>query len=108
MNDRFFDSASSGNELDLPAFFDSDILDGLIGVISLGVLVSVGLTRDRGALGITILDNGRKRREYFRRSEDACEYLRGAVLALEGHRGSPLGGGGNVRQNGLRAPSERF
>lgn len=85
MNDDFWAGTNNGNVLDLEAFFDSDITDALRRVISLGVLVSLGLTRDGGALGITILDAGRKRREYFRSAQDGSDWLHMAAAALSGN-----------------------
>lgn len=85
MTSDFWDRGSANDDLDLRAFFDSSIGDRLAGLLAVGVLVSLGLTRDRGALGVTVLDNGKKRREYFRRSEDCADWLQLATAALSGN-----------------------
>jgi hypothetical protein len=102
MNETFWDGSAKGSDIDLPAFFDSGVSDGLIGVLSLGVLVSLGVTRDGGALGITILSDGRRRREYFRDSEAATDFLRGAVVALSGAGVGATANGGPVGQKPTR------
>lgn len=82
MSDGFWDGATAANDVDIPAFFDSSVVDGIIGLLQMGVLVSIGTTRDGGAIGLAVFDNGRRRREYFRESGDAADFLRGAVAAL--------------------------
>lgn len=85
MSDDFWDESSSGTHLDVPAFFDSGVVEGIGRLLGLGVLVSLGLTRDGGALGVAVFDNGRRRREYFRDSSDASEWLGKAHTALSGN-----------------------
>lgn len=96
MDNDFFAGSSASTDIDLSAFFDSSVTEQLCGLLELGVLVSLGVTRDGGALGIAIFNDGRRRREYFRRSEDAADFLRLATESLSG-----LGVGSNGR-NGSR------
>lgn len=102
MNDSFWDGSATGSNIDLPAFFDSGVLDGLIGLLSMGVLVSLGTTRDGGAIGITILQDGRRRREYFRDSDVAGGFLRDAVDALGAGVGAATNGDRPVGQKPTR------
>lgn len=102
MNETFWDGSAKGSNIDLPAFLDSSVLDGLIGVLSMGVLVSLGVTRDGGAVGITILSDGRRRREYFRDPEPAADFLRGAVDALGAGVGAATNGDRPVGQKPTR------
>lgn len=102
MNETFWDGSAKGSNLDLPAFLDSGVSDGLIRLLSLGVLVSLGVTRDGGALGITVLSDGRRRREYFRDSASAADWLDMAVGALSGPGLGSTANGGPVGQKPTR------
>lgn len=105
MTDDFFDSGSHAAVVDVPAFFDSSV-PGLIGeLVSLGVLVSVGTTRDRGAVSITVTNDGRYRREYFRSSDDASDWLRLATGALRGNGLGEPGTDATVTQKPTRGRS---
>jgi len=64
----WFDEGGSGTRVDVEALLDSKASDMITEMISAGALVSVGLTSDGGALGVTITVDGRWRREYFRDS----------------------------------------
>jgi hypothetical protein len=81
----WFEGSGSGGLVDVPALFDSVASERLFAVVALGALVSVGLTRDGGALGITVTSDGRWRREYFRDPEAAAAWLDGAAAALGGN-----------------------
>src|SRR5215469_10813062 len=77
-----FNNGSGPSVLDISAFFDSGVPDGIVRLLSMGVLVALGTTRDRGALSITVTQDGSYDREYFRSSEDAVDYLRRAEESL--------------------------
>ena len=64
----WFDEGGSGTRVDVVALLDSKASEMITEMISAGALVSVGLTSDGGALGVTITVDGRWRREYFRDS----------------------------------------
>lgn len=85
MTDDFWDATGTGSRLDLRAFFDSDVLQRLVDLLELGALISFGLTRDSGAIGLAVFDDGRRRREYFRDSHDAVEWLGRAQHAISGN-----------------------
>ena len=82
MTDDWFDLGRSGQEVDVAALFDSDVPSGLAQLVALGALVSLGTTRDGGALGVTVTVDGRWRREYFRDSEDLVTWLAEAIPAV--------------------------
>ena len=71
--------SSNGSVVDAVAFFDSDVPKLLGELVSMGLLCAVGSTRDRGAVSIQITNNGEFDREYFRRSDEASDWLRHAV-----------------------------
>jgi hypothetical protein len=83
-SDDFFSDGGAAAPADVPAFFDSDVPQLVGELVSLGVLVSIGTTRDRGAVSITVTNDGHWRREYFRASSDATDWLRLAVAAVSG------------------------
>jgi hypothetical protein len=79
-----FDNGAKPSVIDVGAFFDSGVPQLCAELLSMGVLVSLGTTRDRGAVSITITTDGAFDREYFRNSSDAEDYLRNAGEALRG------------------------
>jgi hypothetical protein len=84
MDDGFFASSNGAAVVDIPAFFDSRFPDAVAQCVALGLLVSVGTSRDRGAVSVTVTHDGRHRREYFRDSADAADFLGLAVAAVRG------------------------
>jgi hypothetical protein len=77
--------------IDAVAFLDSGIPKLVGELVSMGLLCAVGSTRDRGAISIQITHNGEWDREYFRRSDEAEEWLRHAVEVLRGRGlGAPV------------------
>jgi hypothetical protein len=68
--------------IDARAMLDSDIPRQVAELVSMGVLVSIGTTRDRGALSITVTHDGDWDREYFRDSAEAVDWLRLAATTL--------------------------
>ena len=71
----WFDEGGDGKEVDVSAVFDSKVPELLAELVQLGALVSIGTTSDGGALGVTVTLDGRWRRQYFRESEEAVEWL---------------------------------
>lgn len=65
----WFDEGGSGRTVDVTAMLDSKSAERLWDMVQAGALVSVGLTSDGGALGVTITVDGQWRREYFRELE---------------------------------------
>lgn len=67
----------TGSVLDLDSM-DSDTLKrAFVNLLKRKVGVTFGVTRDGGALSITLLDNGETVREYVRATEDINLYLTG-------------------------------
>lgn len=79
----WFASGGSGKGADTTAILDGvGVLEGLTSIVELGGLLSLGLTRDGGALGVTVTVDGRWRREYFRDGEELASWLAEAVPAV--------------------------
>jgi hypothetical protein len=78
----WFDGGGSGKRVDVPALLDSDGGGALNEAVALGALVSLGLTGDGGALGVTITVDGRWRREYFRDADDLQLWMSEALPAV--------------------------
>ncbi len=67
----------TGSVLDLSSI-DADALKrALEAVLKRAVGITFGVTRDGGALSVTLLDNGENVREYVRATEDINQYLAG-------------------------------
>ncbi len=79
----WFDGGGNGSRCDVRALLDSGVSDLLSACVGVGALVSMGLTSDGGALGITITVDGRWRREYFRDAESAMTWLSDGMPAIE-------------------------
>jgi len=77
----WFDGSGSAGSIDVVALLDSGG-DAVAELVRLGALVSVGLTSDGGALGLTVTLDGRWRREYFRETEALIDWLKGAIDAV--------------------------
>ena len=67
--------SGNGSAIDATAFLDSPIADRIGSLMGMGLLVALGTTRDRGAVSISVTHDGEYDREYFRRSDDAVEWL---------------------------------
>jgi hypothetical protein len=79
----FFDEQGSGSAVDVDKLMDSGVPSLLWRIVNAGGLVSVGKTSDGGALGVTVTLDGRWRREYFRDSDEAVDWLLRAAEAVE-------------------------
>jgi hypothetical protein len=78
----WFSGSGSGVPVDGRALL-SDATDAMGELVQLGALVSVGLTSDGGASGITVTLDGRWRREWFRETEPMFDWLAGAIEAVK-------------------------
>lgn len=83
MEDDFFSGSNGTSIVDVSSFFDSGFPDAMAKCVALGLLVSVGTTRDRGAISVTVTNDGRNRREYFRDSAEAADFLGMAAAAVQ-------------------------
>lgn len=103
--DDWFDGAGGGAAVDVPALLDSVGGEGVWHLVAAGALVSLGKTRDGGALGVTVTVDGRWRREYFRDPEElqvwVAEALPAVRAAIDALSASAERGNGSRRRKGL-------
>lgn len=102
----WFDGGGSGALVDVSQVLSAGPLDAVVGIVGAGALVSFGLSRDGGALAVTVTVDGRWRREWFREGDDLDAWLEGARRAVDALVGSPppAGQGSN---NGASKPPRR-
>ncbi len=84
----WFDGNGSGNAIDAVKLLDSKAGEGLHELVGAGALVSMGLTSDGGALGVTVTVDGRWRREYFRDEDALMAWVAEALPAVRTARGA--------------------
>jgi hypothetical protein len=77
-------NGSRPSVVDARAFFDSAIPERIAVIVGMGCLVSIGTTRDRGAISIRVTFDGESDREYFRDPADATDWLDGIGRSLIG------------------------
>lgn len=82
MSNDWFEDGQATAAVDLPSLLDAGVVDAFCDVVRAGALVSVGMSRDGGALGVTVTSDGRWRREWFRESEALTTWLLGAATFL--------------------------
>jgi len=99
----WFDGNGVGSAIDAEKLLDSKAGDGLHALVAAGALVSMGLTSDGGALGVTVTVDGRWRREYFRDEDSLIAWVAEALPAVRTARGSETPSGG-TRQRAKRRP----
>jgi len=85
-----FGESSNGAVVDPGAFLDSEVPQHIGRLLSLGVLVSIGRSRDGGAISLTITNDGKYEREYFRHTDEAIDWLKRAYDLLTGLGLAPL------------------
>lgn len=95
----WFSESGRGDPVDVGALFDSKVPVLLGEIVSLGALVSVGTTSDGGAVGITVTLDGRWRREYFRESEAAADWLAEAIEAVRAETKRPTASSGSRKRS---------
>lgn len=92
MGNGLLGGASNGRNIDVRAFLDSDVTERIGAILDMGVLVSLGTTRDGGAVSLTLTHDGDWDREYFRSSTDATEWLERATGILRERGLTPRSG----------------
>lgn len=101
----WFDEGGSGARIDVPALLDSAAGSSLAELVGSGALLSLGLTRDGGALGVTVTVDGRYRRTYVRSTEELADFVSEALpavrAAVEALAASSAQGNGSRRRRGL-------
>lgn len=73
----------NGSVIDATAFLDSGITERVGRILDMGLLLAIGTTRDRGAVSIQVTCDGDWDREYFRRSDEATDWLDAIIKAAE-------------------------
>lgn len=77
-----FGNGNHGCVVDAAAFFDSELPSRIGNLVSMGLLIAIGSTRDRGAISIQATHDGEWTREYFRRPDEAVDWLDGIIKLL--------------------------
>lgn len=95
----WFDGNGGGAQCDSTLILEA-CAEPLHAVVAAGALLSLGVTSDGGALGVTITVDGRWRREYFRGAEELEVWLAEAIPAVETAR--KAGAASSVPANGSR------
>lgn len=83
----WFDQNGAGSAVDVRELLDGLGQQAVMELVEAGALVSLGLTSDGGALGLTVTVDGRWRREYFRNAVDLQAWVAEAIPAVETARG---------------------
>lgn len=78
----FFTSVKSSRQADLPSLLDATFAERVCDLVGSGALVSIGATRDVGAVSFTVTVDGEWRREYFHDQEEFHAYLKMAAEAV--------------------------
>jgi hypothetical protein len=101
----WFDGGGTGARVDVGELLNGSCGDGVAELVTTGALVSLGLTSDGGALGVTVTVDGRWRREYFREYDELLAWLAEAIPAVRAAReasaASAVPAGGSRRRRGL-------
>lgn len=99
--DDWFAAGTASAGLEVPALFNAGVVDAFGNAVAAGALVSVGLSRDGGACGVTVTFDGRWRREWFRESGDLEDWLNGAAAFVTAEI-AKAGSSGQERATGAR------
>lgn len=87
MSGDWFEGNGNGARIDVPKMLDSTAGHGLYDLVAAGALVSLGLTSDGGALGVTVTVDGRWRRDYFRTEDELGLFVATAIPAVNAAKG---------------------
>lgn len=75
--------------LPFPEVLSVSVWEYLVQLVELGALVSLGASRDKGAVKVTVTVGGEWDFEWCRSEEELCDWLREAVTAVELHTPEP-------------------
>lgn len=84
----FFTATGNGAEVDAAEMLAGLGAQGITELVDAGALVSIGKTRDGGALGVTVTVDGEWRREYFRQQDEMLAWIAQALPAVHELRGT--------------------
>lgn len=96
----------SQERCDVAAMLDGHGFQGVRELVEAGALVSLGLTSEGGAMGVTVTVDGEWLREYFRSQDDLIAWFAQVIPAVDGAKN---GGNGpssapRPRSRGRRTP----
>lgn len=86
MND-WFDGERSNALVDVVELMDGGAAVNLFRCVQNGALVSIGMTRDGGAVSVTVTLDGKWRREYFHDEDQLTLWTESAANAVGAARG---------------------
>lgn len=69
-------------QLPFPEVLTASFMELLIELVGLGALISIGASRDRGALSVTVTCGGEWDREWFRTEDELLDWLKEAVVVV--------------------------
>lgn len=69
-------------QLPFPDVLDSTFLELLVELVELGALISVGASRDKGAVKVTVTVGGEWDAEWFRTDDELHDWLKEAVIVV--------------------------
>lgn len=74
----------NGGEVDVVEMIGDTVMGKALGeLIQTGALVSIGTTRDGGALGVTVTVDGEWRRDYFRSRDELLAWFGEAIPGVQ-------------------------
>lgn len=100
MSANWFEGSANGSAVDVAELLDGLGAQGIRELVEAGALVSVGTTRDGGALALTVTVDGTWRRDYFRKQDEMLLWIAEAIPAVDALRG-------NTRPAAVNAPRSR-
>jgi hypothetical protein len=83
-----FDKVSTGAAVEAAAVIEGLAAQGVVELVEAGALVSIGKTRDGGALGVTVTVDGEWTREYFREAEALALWIGEVLPVVQEARGT--------------------
>jgi len=71
-------------QLPFPDVLGASFLELLVELVELGALISVGASRDKGAVKVTVTVAGEYDFDWFRTDEELIDWLKEAVVVVQG------------------------
>ena len=97
MGTEWLKGGSTGALVDVVEMFEDGAAVNLFRVVQEGALVSIGMTRDKGAVSVTITMDGASRREYFHNPDQLTLWSEEAARNLAGSGEPPTPPAGRSR-----------
>jgi hypothetical protein len=89
MTKDFFNGSGTSARIKVEDLIDATTVELVHELVDAGALVSLGRSRDGGALSVTVTSGGRFRREWCREAEEVADFLRQATAAVQALGPSP-------------------